>query len=141
MVEFNLDGSLKISGDLAKNKQDLDNRMKNQRCILLKKILVNDRAPKKCTLLITLSDKFNENDSAFVEKIYQCFRGQAEVPSKFSKINEKEFEIEIGTCFRRCTDCCALIARYRDHLDGNVIERKEGCTFERREFLYEDHFE
>lgn len=141
MIQFNPDGSLKLREDIAKMKLDSGNRMKNQRCISVKKVLVSDKAPKKCNLLITLSDKFSEQDSFFVEKIYNYFRGNAEVPSRFSKINEKEYEVEIGTCFRRCTDCCSLIAKYRDHLDGNVIEKKEGCTFERREFCYEDYFE
>ena len=97
-------------------------------------------APKKCVLHITLSDAFSDN--VFIETIYNYFKEKAAVPSNIKKINEKEFEVEIGTDFRRCTDCNSLIKRYREFLDGNIIEEKGGCTFggEKKNFSYEDHF-
>ena len=65
------------------------------------------------------------------------------VPCKLNIVNEKEFEVEIGTDLRRCTDCCSLVGRYREFLDGNLIEEKGTCTFEgrSRNFSYEDYFD
>lgn len=89
---------------------------------------------------MTLSEKMP--DSSFVENIYKYFQNESEVPMKLAKINEKEFMIEIGTCFTRCKDCNALINRYRDFMDGNVIEHKGTCTFEQaKNFCYEDYFD
>ena len=64
----------------------------------------------------------------------------SEVPTKLKEISEKEFEVEIGTAFRRCSDCTNLISRLRNFLDGNVIENKGSCTLKEREFVYEDYF-
>ena len=61
---------------------------------------------------------------------------------KFNKINDKEFEIEVGTNFRRCSDCNKLVNQYREFMDGCVIEDKGSCTHEpRSNFSYEDHFD
>ena len=80
-------------------------------------------------------------DTSFVDRIFSFFREKAEVPAKLTKINEKEFKFEIGTCFSRCRDCNSLISRFREHLDGNIIEDQGTCTFKKREFCYEDYFE
>ena len=72
-------------------------------------------------------------------QVFNQFKERAEVPSKLSK-TEDSFEIEIGTCFRRCTDCCSLIRQYREFMDGNIIE--DSCNFEQnRNFCYEDYFD
>jgi hypothetical protein len=139
-MQFNPDGSLKLSSKTLQQKKDDENRMKNSRCILIKKDIVNFSAPKKCVLHIRLSDVFADN--RFVEKTYNYFKENAKVPSKFIKINEKEFDIEIDTDFRRCSDCSSLVNRYREFLDGNIIEQKGNCTYEGfRNFSYEDHFD
>jgi hypothetical protein len=141
MIEFNPDGSLKLSSKTVQQKMDNENRMKTARCMLIKKEMVNFSAPKKCVLRIQLSDAIK--DSRFVETTYQYFKEKASVPSKIIKLNDKEFEIEIGTDFKRCSDCTSLVNRYRDFLDGNIIEQKGNCTYEsfRRGFSYEDHFD
>ena len=74
---------------------------------------------------------------------YDNFKNNVSVPNSLKKINCREFEVEIGTDFRRCTECNSLINRYRDFLDGNIIEENKGCTFEGRKknFCYEDHFD
>lgn len=140
MYQFNPDGSIKPLVQHRKAIEEKENKLKNQRCILIKKEIISDKPPKKCRLNIKLSCLFNDSD--FVEKIYGYFKNDSEVPSKLNKINDKEFEVEIGTCFRRCSDCSSLITKFRDFLDGNVIEEKGSCTYERKSqnFCYEDYF-
>jgi len=141
IIEFNQDGSIKLPEHLAKKKQEEQHRLKKGKCILIKKELVNGRSPKKCSLHIRLSEAFSDN--SFVERIYRYFSENSEVPSKLIKLNDKEFDVEIGTCFSRCSNCNSLVSRFREHLDGNVIEDKGSCSFEGRKqsFCYEDHFE
>lgn len=141
MAEFNQDGSIKLPESYRKVILENQDKMKNQRCIKIEKIIVNDFSPKKCMLKITLSDKIADN--RFVDTIYGYFRSKADVATKLSKVNEKEFTVEIGTCFRRCSDCSSLIRQLGEFLDGNLIEIKGNCSFEqnRNNFSYEDYFE
>jgi hypothetical protein len=141
MIQFNPDGSLKLGAKTVQQKIDNENRMKNSRCILIKKEMVSFSAPKRCILHIRLSDAIKDN--RFIETTYNYFKEKASVPSKIMKINDKEFDIEIGTDFRRCSDCTNLVNRYREFLDGNIIEQKGNCTYEnfRMNFSYEDHFD
>ncbi len=139
MIKFNPDGSIKLPEAIAKSRRERENKLKNERCVLIRKEMVSIRPPKKCVLCIKVSDAINE--AGFVEKTYHFFRQNAEVPAKLTKINEKEFEVEIGTSFRRCTECNSFVRRLRDFLDDNVIEDKGSCSFEQRNFAYEDYFE
>jgi len=140
MIEFNEDGSIKLPDSFQKKKENDEKRMKTSRCIKVRKEVVSDRTPKKCVLRITLSDGISDN--RFVENIFNYFNQQAEVPAKIKKLNEKEFEVEIGTCFRRCSDCTSLVGRYRQHLDGNLIEEKAECPYRpNNNFAYEDYFD
>jgi hypothetical protein len=138
--EFNPDGSLKFPEGMMRQKADAEKKMRAQRCISIKKELVSSKPPKKCVLHITLSDAFL--DSRFVETIYKEFRERSEVMSKLIKINDKEFDVEIETCFSRCSDCSSLISSFGEFLDGNVIERKGSCTYAGRNlnFSEEDYF-
>lgn len=141
-MQFNPDGSLKISSAAVSKKIENESRMKNARCLLIHREMVNFTAPKKCVLRIKLSDKIVDN--RFMETTYTYFKAQAEVPSKLIKLNDKEFEVEIGTHFKRCSDCSALIRRYREFMDDMVIEEKGNCTYEgprANNFCYEDYFE
>jgi hypothetical protein len=141
MVEFNADGSIKIPDKFMKAKEENNLKLINQRCIKVRKEVVNFSAPKKCTLHITLSNKFT--DDQFVDNIYNFFKQNASTPTKIKKIDNKHFEVEIGTNFKRCSDCTSLINKYREFLDGNLIEEKGNCTYEgrKRSFSYEDHFD
>ncbi len=141
MSEFNQDGSIKLPERLAKKKQEEKYRLQSGRCILINKEIVSDRTPKKCNLHIKLSEKFTDN--SFIENIHRYFSNNSELPSKLIKLNDKEFDVEIGTSFSRCRDCNSLVGRFREHLDGNVIENKGSCSFEGRKqsFSYEDYFE
>ncbi len=136
MIGFNPDGSIKLPEQFAQKKEKLS----SQRCIKIKREIVNDSAPKKCVLHITLSDVIPDN--RFIENIYGYFKNRATVPNSIKKINEKEFDVEIGTDFRRCSDCSSLINEYREFLEGNIIEEKGSCTFEgmKKNFCYEDYF-
>lgn len=138
MMEFNPDGSIRLPGSLGKRKEEREYKLKSEKCVLFTKEVVSEKAPKKCVLHLNLSDAFMDN--GFVEKIYYYFKNKADVPTKLIKLNDKEFDIEIGTCFRRCSDCNSLIARFREHLFGNVIEEKGSCHFKERIFHYEDYF-
>jgi hypothetical protein len=138
MVEFNPDGSIKLSDGMAKKKEQDTARMQTTRCMKVRKDVVNFTAPKKCLLKFTLSPILN---NTFIDTIYKYWNQDSSTPSKLKMVSEKEFEVEIGTDFRRCTDCCSLVNRYREFLDGNVILDKGSCTFKGREFVYEDMFE
>ena len=141
MYEFNSDGSIKLPDKFVQKKKDDEQKLINQRCIKIRKEVVSFVAPKKCVLKITLSDKFDDN--RFIDTIYGYFRNRASVPSSLRKIDDKNFEVEIGTDFKRCTDCCSLIKEFREFLYGNIIEEKGSCTFEgfKRNFSYEDYFD
>ena len=141
MVEFNPDGSIKLPEQYAQNKEENKQKLKSQRCIKIKSDLVSFSAPKKCILHITISESLN--DIRFIQTIYDNFKERAAVPNKLVKINDKQFNVEIGTDFRRCSDCNSLINSYREFLDGNIIELKGSCQFEgmKKNFCYEDYFD
>lgn len=142
MFQFNPDGSLKLSQGTIQKKQENIDRMKHGRCMLIHKEMVNFTAPKKCILRIRLSDSIT--DHSFMDNIHRYFKAQVETPTKIIKLNDKEFEIEIGTDFKRCSDCTNLINRYREFLDQNLIEEKGNCTYagpRAQSFTYEDYFD
>lgn len=141
MVQFNPDGSIKLPEQFARNKQDNIEKLKSRRCIKITRQVVSFTAPKKCILHITLSEAIKDN--RFIETIYTYFREKATVPNKIEKLNDKEFKVEVGTDFRRCSDCNSLINQYREFLDGNIIEDKGSCQYEGRlrNFSYEDYFD
>ncbi|MBU1201566.1 MAG: hypothetical protein KJ583_00045 [Nanoarchaeota archaeon] len=141
MVEFNSDGSLKIPESLARTDEENKKKMQTQRCIKINREVLNFSAPKKCVLRITLSNTVSDN--RFIDTIYGYFKKRASVPSKLTKVSEKEFEVEIGTDFRRCSNCNSLINEYRELFYGNIIEVKGSCTFEghMKNFAYEDYFD
>ncbi|MFA6888536.1 MAG: hypothetical protein WC254_03495 [Candidatus Woesearchaeota archaeon] len=139
-MEFNPDGSIKLPGNLAKQKQENEQRMQCQRCIKVRKEIISSYSPKKCALRITLSDAIKDN--RFIQILYDEFKRRSSVPTKLNQNSDKEFDVEVGTDFRRCSDCCSLVNKYREFLDGNVIEEKGSCTFEgRKNMAYEDYFE
>jgi len=136
MIGFNSDGSVIIPGAIAESKQKREIRLSKERCILVRKELV-DFKPKKCVLHIRVSDAFS--DSAFVSSVFNSVN--LTVSAKLVKINEKEFTIEIGTDFKRCSDCTMLLNRFREYLDGSLIEDRGSCSMKERAFGYDDYFE
>jgi len=140
MVEFNPDGSIKLPDRLAALKSAESAKMKG-RCILIRKEIVSATSPKSCALRITLSERML--DDSFVEVIYRRWSEVSEVASKLTKIGEKEFRIDISTCFSRCSDCSSLIKIYKEY-DSDVIEQNGTCTYKGRptpKFCEEDCFE
>jgi len=138
MVEFNPDGSIKIPDSIAANLEKKELKLKKERCISVKKELVDFR-PKKCVLHLKISEAFA--DANFVHTLFQSFQRQSETPAKLIKLTESEFDIEIGSDFKRCTDCNSFIRRLREYLDGNLLLDKGSCTLKERNFSYEDYFD
>lgn len=141
MMEFNPDGSLKLPGNLLRRKEEDKQRMISQRCIKIRRDVVSTFAPKNCVLHITLSDAIF--DSKFIYTLYAYFNQSAQTPNVLRKVDEKNFDVEIGSDFRRCSDCVSLINKYREFLNQNIIEEKGACSYEGRQtnFSYEDHFD
>ncbi|MBW3004711.1 hypothetical protein KY310_02680, partial [Candidatus Woesearchaeota archaeon] len=123
MVEFNEDGSIKIPGSIAANIARKELKLKREKCILIKKEFL-DFKPKKCVLHIKVSEAFA--DAGFVSSIFHSL--QLDTPVKLIKLNEREYDIEVGTDFKRCSDCNHISRRFREYLEGNMIEEKGSCT-------------
>lgn len=138
MFQFNPDGSIKLPEKFAKQKQELQDRMNNTRCITVNREIISTWSPKKCKLNIKLSGFVNPD---MIDNAYRFFREQSQTPMKLNKLNSLEYNLEIGTDFKRCSDCNAFISRLRNTLNGHVIDNLGTCTFKRKEFSYEDHFE
>ncbi|MFH0874508.1 MAG: hypothetical protein V1859_01100 [archaeon] len=141
MIEFNPDGSLKIPTKFRESANSESDLLKTKRSIAIVRELVSEYAPKKCALNITVSENIKEND--FIEKIYYEAVRSYDVPSKLIKISDKEYKIEVGSAFTRCSDCNSLIKTFKDRLFGNVVDKMGTCTFKGRvqNFSYEDYFE
>jgi len=139
MFEFNPDGSIKVPKQYEDKKRLESERMTNRRCISIKKDVVSVRPPKTCKLSIELSKAFMDN--SFIMNTFNEFKKSSETPSKIVQVSDKEFVIEIGSDFRRCSDCNKIVSRFREFLSGNVILDKGTCTMKEREFCFEDYFD
>ncbi len=126
-IQFNPDGSIKLPTIVAQEHAEDERRMRTGRCITVRKEVVSERAPKRCLLHITLSPQLAAENA--VERIHGFFKRDAETPTKLTQLSSTEFEIEIGTAFRRCSDCTTLISRLREAVDGNLILRTGNCTY------------
>ncbi len=142
MIEFNPDGSIKMPGRMAAQKNKEDSKMKNSQCMRIRKEIVSVRPPKSCALHLTLSDKIT--DISFINNIYSYFNKNSSTPTKLIQLGPKDFRIEIGTDFRRCQDCTTLLNRFKEFLHSNVIENEGNCEYKQRRsqnFCYEDYFD
>lgn len=104
--------------------------MKHTKCIKIEKEVISIDAPKKCVLHITLSQAFS--DGTIVEKVYSYFQKDAQTPSKLIRKNDHEWDIEIGTTYKRCSECFEIVNRFKAYLEENVIIDKGSCYFEPR---------
>lgn len=136
MVQFNPDGSIKLPSHIQQNKDAEQRRWTCTKCIRITKEVLGG-TPKKCNLHIELSPRFDRND--FIQNIIRF--ANFETPIKVIEKNPKEFTVEIGSTFRRCTECTKLVGQYREYSDGNFILKKGACGFEQRSFAYEDYFD
>lgn len=141
MVGFNPDGSIILPAGMAREKDDQEGRMRHGRCVRVRKEVVNDRPPKKCVLHVKVSEKVPMVDVMMVP--YKGFVSATITPTRFNKINDKEAQVEIGSEFRRCSDCEALIKRFGEQLEGNIIVEDGNCASRKREqeFCDEDYFD
>ncbi len=139
MIEFNSDGSIKLLGAAEKKKTEETNRFNTQKCIKLRREIVSEYAPKKCVLKIELSRLFD--NTKFIANSFNYAKQNSQTPMKFIKINSKEFHVEIGTDFKRCSDCNRYVNNFREFFERNFIEDKGTCTFKGRDFNFEDYFE
>ncbi len=116
--------------------------MKNTVCMKIRKEVISVRPPKSCTLHLTVSDKVS--DVRFISTIYEAFARRCEAPTKLNRLSDKEFSVDIGSSFRRCSDCTYLINRFRGFMNANVIEEDGNCDYRRRRsanFQFEDYFD
>ena len=141
MVEFNPDGSIKLPAGMAREKKDLEDRMRLGKCVHIRKEVVSKWAPKKCLLHLKVSEKVQTVDVMMIP--YRGFVSTTITPTKFNKTGEREAQVEIGSEFRRCSDCDALIKRFGEQLEGNSIVDDGNCETRRREqdFCEEDYFD
>ncbi len=141
-IEFNPDGSIRLPTQIARAQEDNERRMKIGRCFHVRKEVVSRAAGmKKCVLHVTVSDKMAAEMP--VERLYQYFiQSNPETPTKIVKVDSNRYAIEIGSAFRRCTDCTSFVSRLKGFTDGSIIVEKGLCTFEQnnRSFAYEDFF-
>ncbi len=130
-MEFNPDGSLKIPENMQ--KPDPKIKLDTEKCVHVRRDVIYDRSLKKCRLHVT----FSKLMSPVLEKTF------SETPAKINQITEKEFQVDIGTSFRRCSECNAFVKRLSEKSFGNIIEDKGTCTYQGRtqSFSYEDYFE
>jgi hypothetical protein len=112
--------------------------MTSTRCANIRKEVVSNYAPKKCLLHISLSKTIK--DAKDIEASLNRVKANFETPIKLISGLEGEYKIEIGTNFRRCSDCTKIASIIQEMFDGNLILDKGNCTLKEREFCYEDHF-
>ncbi len=125
-MEFNADGSLKLSGAVNKQKEEDVRRMKDTRCVKIVKDATKTSSPKHCTISITAS---NHLEASFIEKTFGFFSKRVDSNVKLLKLSDRDCQVIIGNQFSRCRDCQELVSSFRIYLDGNVIEKKGSCTF------------
>lgn len=125
-MEFNADGSLKLSGSANQRIQDNSFKMENSRCIKLSKDMTRSYSPKLCTISLDASPQIESN---FIERTFGFFSKRVDSTVKLIKLSPSEFQVTIGGEFSRCRDCQLLTSMFKDYLNGNVIEKKGNCTF------------
>lgn len=126
-MEFNPDGSLKLTGSAQAKRKKEEEKMKNEKAVLVKRCVINHTAPKKCSIQIILSDAIT--DSSFVEKYYLRYKKETNTPTSLRVTSKNEFELEVGSNFKRCQDCNKFIGHFKETFEGNVIDKKGNCTF------------
>jgi len=117
MIEFNPDGSIKLPDSMVSAKAKSEERMKTDKIVKISKEVLSFDAPKKCQLLIEISEAFPS--TSFMDITYKQWSGYCRTPSSISKENERKFVVTIGTSFKRCSDCSSLIHRFDNHIVRN----------------------
>lgn len=125
-MEFNPDGSLKISGSSSKKLDDNNHKMQNTRCVTVTRNVTSSYTPKLCTVLFEASNKLEPD---FIERTFGFFAKRVDSTVKLTKLSTSEFQMTVGGEFSRCRDCQHFVSLFREHLEGGVIEKKGTCTF------------
>jgi hypothetical protein len=125
-MEFNADGSLKLSGSSVKRSEDNAYKMQNTRCVTVTRNVTSSRSPKQCTVLFEAS---NMLEKGFIERTFGFFSKRVDSTVKLIKLSDTEFQMIVGGEFSRCRDCQHFVSLFREHLEGGVIEKKGSCTF------------
>ena len=123
-MEFNADGSLKLPGGYEKKVRKIN----------IRKDVISEYAPKKCMLAVT-GDK---NRISIVLQMFKC-----DTPLKKTETEtENGFDIEVGSDFRRCSDCKNLSYKLSAIVNGDCNIDKGTCTAkgEHQKFCEEDYF-
>lgn len=125
-MEFNPDGSLKLSSaSSAKLNNDIY-KMQNTPCIKISKNVTRSFSPKLCTLTLEASSQIS---SDFIPKTFGFFSRRVDSTVKLIKLSQTEYQVTIGGEFSRCRDCMVLNSMFREYLNGNTIVNKGNCTF------------
>lgn len=125
-MEFNADGSLKLSDKVCKLQEQEKHKMKTTRSVKITKDATRTFPPKLCTLTIEQSSLLDKN---FVERSFSFFVKRVNSTMHIIKLSDTEFQITIGNEFSRCRDCQYLVSAFREGLFGNIIEKKGSCTY------------
>lgn len=133
-MQFNPDGSLRLSVQAQAKQDEEATKMQTEKCALVKRCVINHNAPKKCLIQLKLSDQVT--DSKFVEMFYSKYKEQTSTPTSLRKLSDKEFELEVGSDFKRCADCNRFIGHFRETLPGRVIDKKGNCTFQGHNMMW-----
>jgi hypothetical protein len=122
VMEFNPDGSIKVPGMFVKQPKSMN----------IRKDVVSEFAPKKCLLSI----KGEKNYVLFVLSRFTC-----ETPIKMID-NSDGIDIEIGSDFKRCSDCKNLTYKLSASVKGDCSIDLGTCTAKgsQQKFSDEDYF-
>ena len=126
-MQFNPDGSLRLPGSAQARQDNEMNKMKTGKSVLVTRTVLSYDAPKKCLIELKLSDAITE--TKFVEMFYEIYKQEISTPTKLRRLSDKEFELEVGTDFKRCQDCNKFIGHFRETFPGNLIDKKGNCTY------------
>ena len=125
-MEFNPDGSLKLSGSSSRRLDDDNHKMDNTRCVKVTREVLRSSSPKQCVVTLEAS-RVIEPD--FISRTFDFFSKRADSTVKLTKLSSSEFQMSVGGEFSRCRDCQHFISLFREHLEGGVVERRGSCTF------------
>lgn len=122
MMEFNADGSLKLPGGYVKQAKRIN----------IRKDIISEFAPKKCIVSIT----GEKQKIGMVLSMFKC-----DTPIKKTETSEG-FDVEIGSDFKRCSDCKSLSYKLSASVNGNCNIDKGTCTAKgiHPQFCEEDYF-
>ena len=121
-MEFNPDGSIKLPSKFAKQAKKMN----------IRKDIISEYAPKSCRMSIA-GDK--------QKIIWVLSRFECDTPIKKVETDDG-FDVEIGSDFKRCSDCKNLSYRLSASVNGDSSIDIGTCTAKgvHPQFCEEDYF-